>query len=106
VAEDKQQTENNKKKHTIKLETKVTLGFETSEFHVAKRRAAIKAALQSATAHLASTTSGLAAQAIVRADDDGGTPPWDEIIIAPIWYEKNATFGDILLESAELSFWD
>ncbi len=92
-----------KRKQVIKVETSVTLGAEKSEFHVDKRRAAIKAALHAATANLAATASGLAAQAVpnITADD----PPWGEVIIGPIWEEKNPEF-QILREAAELSFWE
>ncbi|HEY7393034.1 MAG TPA: hypothetical protein VH640_31230 [Bryobacteraceae bacterium] len=97
--------EEQRKKHVIRLEHKVTLGMARPDVHLDKRRAAIKAALQAATAGLAATTAGLAAQAIPVADD-GGAPPWGEVIIEPIWYEKNPTFGDILIEAAEVSFWE
>lgn len=98
--------EDKKKKHVVKLESKVTLGFEKPGFQLDKRRAAIKAALQAATAGLAATTSGLVAQAVGLEGEDGGTPPWGEVIIEPIWYERNPDVGDILLEAAELSFWE
>jgi len=94
-----------RKTHVIKMQTSVTLGFDKPEFCVEKRRAAIQAALRAATAGLAATTSGLAGQVIRQDEGDGGTPPWGEVIIEPIWYEKNPEFGDILRESVELSFW-
>jgi len=98
--------EGKRKKRVIKLETKMTLGSEKPEFQLEKRRAAIKAALLSATAGLAATTSGLAAQAINLGAEDGGTPPWGEVIIEPIWYEKNPDLGEVLLQASELSFWE
>jgi hypothetical protein len=94
-----------KNEHVLKLETKVTLGQGTPQFQLDKKRAAIKAALTAATHGLAATTSGLAAQAYIAAEDDGGTPPWGEVIIEPIWYEKNPQFGDILTGAGELRFW-
>jgi len=97
------------KKHVIKLETKVTLGFERPEVQLEKRRAAIKAALLSATASLAATTASLVGQTF-NLEGDGGTPPtpppWGEVIIGPIWEEKNSAFGEILLDSVEVSFWE
>ena len=98
--------ENKKKKRVIKLETKMSLGPERPEMQMEKRRAAIKAALLSATAGLAATTSGLAAQTINLGAEDGGTPPWGEVIIDPIWYEKNPDLGDIFLGAVEISFWE
>jgi hypothetical protein len=81
--------------------------FEDLASHVnlEKRRAAIQAALHSATAGLVAQTSALAGQ-VIRAEDDGGTPPWGEVIIEPIWYEKNPELGGILREAAEISFWE
>jgi hypothetical protein len=96
----------NKQKHVIKLETKVTLGFEKPEFHLEKRRAAIHAALSAAIAGLAATTSGLAAQAVNLEAGDGGTPPWGEVIIEPVWQERNPEVGHVLSGGAELSFWE
>jgi len=85
------------KRHVIKLETKMTLGLESPEFQLERRRAAIKAALVSATANLAAATSALAAQ-IVNFEEpgDGGLPPggappqppWGEVIMGPIWAER------------------
>jgi hypothetical protein len=95
-----------KKKHSIKLESKLALGAARPDLQLDKRRAAIQAALHAATAGLAATTSSLAAQAIVLGADDGGTPPWGEVIIDPIWYEKNPTQGEVLVESVEISFWE
>jgi hypothetical protein len=98
-----------KKKNSIKLETTVTVGFDNSDFDFEKRRAAILAALHAATTGLATTTSGLAGQAINSAAD-GGTVPWGEVIIEPIWQERNPRpeFGldHTLKGSAEISFWD
>ena len=96
--------DNDRKEHVIKLETKMTLGIEKSEFDLEKRRAAIKAALHSATASLAATASSLAGQ-VARFEGDGGAPPWGEVIIEPVWPEKNPEFGQILAHSAELRFW-
>jgi hypothetical protein len=95
-----------RQQHVIKMETQVTLGVAKPEIHLEKRRSAIKAALHAATASLAATTSSLAAQAIRLDDGDGGTPPWGEVIIEPIWYESNPQFGDILRESAQVKFWE
>jgi hypothetical protein len=107
--------EEEKKKHVVKLETKVTVDSQTPEFQIEKRHAAIKAALVSATAGLASTTASLASQAFILDDiGDGGLPPggapppvpWGEVIIGPIWYQKNAGLGDIFVEAIEVSFWE
>jgi hypothetical protein len=90
-----------KDQHVIKIETQVTLGRETGQVDLERRRGAIKAALQAATASLAATTSGLAGLA-----SDGGTPPWGEVIIEPVWPERNPQLGEEwLAHSAELRFW-
>jgi hypothetical protein len=96
------------KTHTIRMETRLTLGADTHTVNIDKRRAAIKAALHSATAGLAATASGLASEVVRfgQQDGDGGTPPWGEVIIEPIWYEKNPQFGHVLVEAAELQFWE
>jgi hypothetical protein len=102
--------EEEKKKHVIKLETKITVDSQTPEFQIEKRHAAIKAALVSATAGLASTTATLAAQSLIFEDGgDGGAPPpvpWGEVITGPIWYQKNPDLGDIFVEAMEVSFWE
>jgi hypothetical protein len=94
-----------KQKHTITVETSVKLGQDKPHINLEKRRAAIQSALHAATAALAAQTSALAGQ-VIRADVDGGTPPWGEVIIEPIWYEKNSELGGILREAAEVSFWE
>lgn len=93
---------------TIKVQAKVTLGHDTPAFQLEKRRAAIKAALRSALAGLAATTSGLVAQTgTAQALDDGGTPPWGEVIIGPIWEERNPPeLSHTIIEAAEIKFWE
>lgn len=92
--------------HVMKVETNVSLGTPSRDFPLDKRRSAIQAALHAATASLAATTSGLVAQVIRLDEADGGTPPWGEVIIEPIWYEKNPQFGDVLRNSAQVKFWE
>jgi hypothetical protein len=94
------------KKRVIKFETKMTLGSEGPDFHLEKKRAAIKAALLSATSGLAATTSGIAAHGVNLGAADGGTPPWGEVIIEPIWYEKNPKLGEIISGAGEVRFWE
>lgn len=94
-----------KRKHAVKLQSTMTLGPHTSEFQIEKRRAAIKAALHSAVAGLAASTSSLAEQAIFQtAGQDGGTPPWGEVIIGPIWEQADPP-GNVIRQEAEL-FWE
>jgi hypothetical protein len=99
--------DNDKQKHVMKIETRMALGMDTPQVHIEKRRAAIKAALQMATAGLAATASGLAGQVVkIAGEDDGGTPPWGEVIVGPVWEEKNPQLGLVLVEAAELIFWE
>src|SRR5262245_54612082 len=98
-----------KKKHVVTLETRVTLEAGKGEHNLEldKKRAAIKAALHAATAGLAATTSGILAQAVSLEPADGGTPPvpWGEVIIGPIWEERNPERAETLRQSGELGFW-
>ena len=89
-----------KDEHVITIETNVKLGVEKKSVDLEKRRSAIAAALQAATAGLAASASGLAGRA-----SDGGAPPWGEVIIEPIWPEKNPEFGHMLKTAAQLKFW-
>ena len=89
-----------KDEHSIKIETNVTLGVEKGSVDLERRRGAIRAALQAATASLAAHTSELVAHA-----SDGGTPPWGEVIIEPIWPERNPQMVQRLATSAQLRFW-
>lgn len=91
--------------HTIKLETNIRLGPEKKEFQIERRRAAIKAALQAAVAGLAATTSALGTTAL--AADDGGTPPWGEVIVGPIWEQANPPGdGGARFEQEASLFWE
>lgn len=96
------------KRNTIKLETHITVGPETSSFQVEKRRAAIRAALHSAVSGLAATTSGLAMQAAFF-EGDGGTPPapppWGEVIIGPVWEQANPPDGGTHMRQIAELFW-
>ncbi len=95
-----------KERHSIKLETHVTVGPESSSFQIEKKRAAIKAALHAAVSGLAAQTSILAEHALQVAED-GGTPPWGEVIIEPIWEQRSPPDGGgaRMRQSAEL-FWE
>jgi hypothetical protein len=77
--------------HTIKLNASITVSPEKKEFDLERRRAAIKAALNAAVAGLAATTSALATSALPA--DDGGTPPWGEVIVGPVWERANPPPG-------------
>jgi hypothetical protein len=99
-----------KKKPVVTLETKMKLASAQAEFDLEKKQAAIKAALHAATAALAATSSGLVEPSVVVAAGDGGAPPpvpWGEVIIGPIWPERNPPEREITItQSAEISFWD
>jgi hypothetical protein len=93
------------KRDIVKAETMVTVHFENAGLNLERKRAAIKAALRAATA-------GLAATAVkqMSALDDGGTPPWGEVIIGPIWGERNppeppAPRPEIVQEADDTGFW-
>lgn len=71
----------------IKAETVITLHANNAGLNHDGKRAAIKAALLAATADLAETI--LSHQTPVLETGDGGAPPWGEVIIGPIWGERN-----------------
>ena len=95
--------EEDRKKHIIKLDTRVSLGPEHSNLHLDKKRAAIKAALHSAVAGLAATTSGLAQT--VNVEGMHSDTPWGEVIIGPVW-EERVRDESVLTQAAELKFWE
>lgn len=89
------------KRDIIKAETMVTLHFGNADLHLESKRAAIKAALLAATADIAATAANH-----TRIDTaDGGTPPWGEVIIGPIWGERNPPRPEFLPDAAEQGFW-
>ncbi len=90
-----------KDEHVIRIETTLTLGNEKAAVvDLEKRRSAIKAALEAATAGLVATTAGLAGHT-----GDVGTPPWDEVIHEPVWPERHPEFGQRLTHAAQIRFW-
>jgi hypothetical protein len=96
-----------KHRDVIKAETVITLHATNAGLNHESKRAAIKAALLAATADLVATT--LRHENPVLAEDgDGGAPPWGEVIIGPIWGERNPPEPprpEVIREAASPEFW-
>jgi hypothetical protein len=83
----------------------ITMHVSHPQLNEDSKRAAIKAALLSATKGLAAAAL-TGAQRAVAEEGDAGTPPpppWGEVIIGPIWEESGG--GGNLREAALTAFW-
>jgi hypothetical protein len=82
----------------------VTIHFENAELSRERKRAAIKAALRAATASMAATA---VKHTSVIEEADGGAPPWGEVIIGPIWGERNPPDPrpEVVQEAEDVGFW-